>query len=311
MKDISIVIPVMNEEQNIKPMYDQTVKVLKALKKDYEIIYVDDGSKDKTFEEIKKLNKADKNVRAIRFRRNFGKAAGLSAGFEMASGDIVITMDGDLQDEPEEIPKFLEVMDKGYDFVTGWKVTKHKESMLGLRKLPSLIFNRLAQRLTGLKIHDFNCPFKAYRNDVVKDLILYGEMHRYIPALAHWKGYKIAEIKVLNYPRKFGKTKYGTKRILKGLLDLVTVKFLSSYQNRPLHLFGFIGITSGLFGGVAGLYLFSQWVQGISIGSRPLLMLAVLLVVLGMQFGSIGLLGEMMTLSNKTSRHSYSIKEKL
>ena len=311
MKDVSIVIPVMNEEPNVKPMYEKTVKVLRALKKDYEIIYVDDGSTDNTFEEIKKLNKADKNVKAIRFRRNFGKAAGLSSGFEYASGNIVITMDGDLQDEPGEMPKFLELIDKGYDMVTGWKVTKHRESALGLRKLPSLMFNSLAKRLTGLKIHDFNCPFKAYRNEVVKDLVLYGEMHRYIPALVHWKGYKIAEVKVLNYPRKFGKTKYGTKRILKGLLDLVTVKFLSSYQNRPLHLFGFLGIASGLLGGIAGLYLFTQWIQGISIGSRPLLMLAVLLVVLGMQFGSIGLLGEMMTLSNETTRHSYSIREKL
>ena len=244
MKDVSIVIPVMNEEPNVKPMYEKTVKVLRALKKDYEIIYVDDGSTDNTFEEIKKLNKADKNVKAIRFRRNFGKAAGLSAGFEYASGNIVITMDGDLQDEPGEMPKFLELIDKGYDMVTGWKVTKHRESALGLRKLPSLMFNSLAKRLTGLKIHDFNCPFKAYRNEVVKDLVLYGEMHRYIPALVHWKGYKIAEVKVLNYPRKFGKTKYGTKRILKGLLDLVTVKFLSSYQNRPLHLFGFLGTAS-------------------------------------------------------------------
>lgn len=311
MKDITIVIPVMNEEPNIRPMYEKTVKVLKALKKDYEIIYVDDGSRDKTFEEIKKLNKLDKNVRAIRFRRNFGKAAGLSAGFETSQGEIVITMDGDLQDEPEEIPKLIELLDKGYDMVTGWKATKHKESLFGIRKIPSLVFNRLARKITGLKIHDFNCPFKAYRSEVVKDLVLYGEMHRYIPALAHWKGYKVAEIKVLNYPRKFGATKYGTKRILKGLLDLVTVKFLSSYQNRPLHLFGFIGITSGLLGGLAGFYLLSQWLQGISIGSRPLLMLAVLLVVLGIQFGSIGLLGEMMTLSNETARHSYSIKEKL
>jgi len=311
MKEISIVIPVMNEEPNVKPMYEKTVNVLRKLKKDYEIIYVDDGSRDRTFEEIKKLNKQDKNVRAIRFRRNFGKAAGLSAGFEAADGKIVITMDGDLQDEPEEIPKFLAIMGKGYDMVTGWKATKHKESTFGLRRLPSFVFNRLAQRITGLRIHDFNCPFKAYRNHVVKDLVLYGEMHRYIPALAHWKGYRIAELRVMNYPRVFGKTKYGTKRILKGLLDLITVKFLSSYQNRPLHLFGFMGIASGLLGSIAGIYLLSQWLQGISIGSRPLLMLSVLLVVLGMQFGSIGLLGEMMTLSNETARHSYSIREKL
>lgn len=311
MKDISIVIPVMNEEPNIKPMYDKTSKVLKSLKKDYEIIYVDDGSTDKTFEEIKKLNKIDKNVHGIKFRRNFGKAAGLSAGFEAANGEIIITMDGDLQDEPEEIPKFLEIMDKGYDLVTGWKASKHRESTLGLRKLPSLAFNKLARKLTGLKIHDFNCPFKAYRNEVVKDIVLYGEMHRYIPALVHWKGYRIAEIRVINYPRKFGKTKYGTKRILKGMFDLITVKFLSSYRSKPLHLFGLIGILSGLLGSVAGLYLLSQWMQGISIGSRPLLMLSVLLVVLGMQFGSIGLLGEMMTLNNETNRHSYSIKEKL
>ena len=309
MKDLSIIIPVLNEEPNILPLYNKLVPVLKKITQNYEIIYVDDGSKDGTFSKLKELHQKDKNLKVIRFRRNFGKAAALSAAFNMASGKVVITMDGDLQDEPAEIPHFLEELQKGYDMVTGWKANKHKEAYF--RRLPSLLFNRLASRLSGLRIHDFNCPFKAYRNEVVKELNLYGEMHRYIPALAHWNGYRIGEIKVLNYPRKFGKTKYSTSRILKGFLDLITVKYLMSYKSRPLHLFGSIGLLFTLMGALSGMYMVYQWAIGVGIGKRPLLMLSALMTMIGIQFCSIGLLAEMITNNAEKAQKSYSIKEVL
>lgn len=309
MKDLTIVVPVLNEELNIVPLYMKLIAVLKNITSNYEIIYVDDGSKDGTFTQLKELHKKEKNLKVISFRRNFGKAAALSAAFNMAEGKIVITMDGDLQDEPAEIPRFLEAMEKGYDMVTGWKTTKHKEG--GFRRMPSLLFNKLASRLSGLKIHDFNCPFKAYKNEVVKELNLYGEMHRYIPALVHWNGYKIGEIKVLNYPRKFGKTKYSSSRILKGFLDLITVKYLMSYKNRPLHLFGTIGLLFTITGLLSGTYLFYQWLIGVGIGKRPLLMLSALMIMLGIQFCSIGLIGEMITNNAEKANKSYSIKEVL
>ncbi len=306
MTDITIIIPVLNEEQNVAILYKQIVNVLSNLKKTFEIIYVDDGSTDKTFDVLAKINKKDKRLKIISFRRNYGKAAALSAGFEMAKGDIVITMDGDLQDEPNEIPKFLKVMNLGYDLVSGWKKTKHKGT---LKVYPSRIFNILTRYLTGVKLHDFNCPFKAYRNEVVKNIILYGELHRYIPVFAFWNGYKYAEISVLNHKRQFGSTKYSTGRILKGFMDLITVKFMSSYQLHPLHLFGSLGAIFMTLGGISGLYLTILWFMGQGIGSRPLLMLAVLLIVLGVQFASIGLVAEMITFSNQQRKKSYNIKK--
>lgn len=304
---VSMVIPMYNEGMNAIPMYEKLTKVLKDLKKDYEIVFIDDGSRDKTFVELEKLHKADKKVKVISFRRNFGKAAALSAGFQYAKGEIVITMDGDLQDEPEEIPRFLDAI-KDYDLVSGWKPKKHKGS---LRALPSRIFNMLTRTLTSLHLHDFNCPFKAYRKEVVKDLNLYGEMHRYIPVLAFWKGYRITEIRVLNYPRRFGKTKYGSGRLLKGIFDLVTITYLTSFRIRPLHFFGKVGLVFFGLGFVAGLYLFSHWLRGMGIGSRPLLMLAVLLMFLGAQFVSMGLIAEMLTNINEKQEKSYSIRKVL
>lgn len=307
MKYISVILPMYNEEANVLPVYSKLTKALGGLNRDYEIIFVDDGSRDRTFLYISELHKRDRHVKAISFRRNYGKAAGLAAGFRQAQGEIVITMDGDQQDEPEEIRKFLAVMDKGYDLVTGWKANKHRESVL--RILPSRTFNLLTRKLTGLNIHDFNCPFKAYRREVVKDMNLYGEMHRYIPVLAYWKGYRIAEIKVLNYERKFGKTKYGSGRILKGFFDLITIKYLTSYQTRPLHFFGKLGLIFTSLGFVSGFYLFVQWLMGIGIGKRPLLMLSMLMIILGIQFFSIGLVAEMITNMNEKNEKSYSIRK--
>ena len=306
--ELSIVSPMFNEEGNVKRFYDEVSSVLNKLKLNYELIFIDDGSTDKTFSLLKELNSKDKRVKVIRFRRNFGKAAALSAGFKHAHGNIIITMDGDLQDDPKDIKLLIDKINQGYDLVNGWKFNKHKGSM---KKVSSLLFNKLTNMLIGIKLHDFNSPFKAYKSQVVKDINLYGEMHRYIPVLADWKGYKITEIKTKLKPRLAGKSKYGVGRILKGFLDLITVKYLSSYSSRPLHLFGTVGILLTILGIITGIYLVIQWFQGYGIGSRPLLILSALLIMVGIQLGSIGLLGEMLV--NNIAKHekSYSIKEVL
>lgn len=302
---LSIVVPAYNEEKNVPLLYEKLKKVLDSIKKDYEIIFVDDGSKDNTASEIIKLNKKDKKVKLIQFQRNFGKAAALSAGFSEASGDIVFTMDADLQDDPEEIPKFIQKINQGYDMVSGWKF--HRKDPI-TKTLPSKFFNWLTSITTGVKVHDSNCGFKAYRNEVIKNIDIYGELHRYIPSIAYWKGYKVGEVKVVHHARKFGKSKYGVERLMKGFFDLITVKFLTKYAKRPLHLFGLIGFLCFLLGFIGGIYLVVDWSKGIPIGNRPLLMLTVLLIVTGIQLISIGLLGEMITSSSK--KEHYVIKKK-
>lgn len=300
MKMITVVIPVHNEENNIAVLCDQLNNVLSLLDKSYEIIIIDDGSTDDTVNKIGKIE--DKNIKLIKFQRNFGKAVALSYGFSEARGDIIITMDGDLQDNPKEIPRFIEELEK-YDMVSGWKFERHDPLS---KKIPSKFFNWLTTLLTGIKIHDFNCGYKAYRQYVVKDLNIYGELHRYIPALAYWKGYTVGEIKVEHRARIHGKSKYGPGRIMKGFLDLITVKFLMSYAERPLHLFGGIGLILEGIGFIVGIYLFSLWINGVKIGDRPLLMLDILLVILGIQFVSIGLIGELMT--NRKHYDKYVMK---
>ena len=228
----------------------------------------------------------------IKFRKNFGKSIALNTAFKHAKGDVVITMDGDLQDDPDEIPRFIEKIEKGYDLVVGWKYPRIDPFT---KTVPSKFFNWLTCMLTGVNLHDFNCGFKAYKKEVIDNISLYGEMHRYIPALAAWHGFKITEIKVKHHPRKYGKSKYGFSRLLKGFLDLITVKFLTSFATRPLHVFGIPGILSLLFGFFIGLHLVIQkYLRDITISDRPLLLLSVLLILLGLQFISIGLLGEMM-----------------
>ncbi|MDD4877721.1 MAG: glycosyltransferase family 2 protein [Candidatus Nanoarchaeia archaeon] len=303
---LSIITPVYNEEQNVGLFYSKATKVLKSIGKGYEILFIDDGSRDSTLKAIKTLQKKDKHVKFITFRRNFGKAAALSAGFEHANGDIIITMDGDLQDEPEEIPKFIAKIEEGYDLVNGWKF-KRKDPLS--KTIPSKFFNWLTSKMIGLNLHDFNCGFKAYRKEVVKEITLYGDMHRYIPAIAFWKGYRIAELPVKHNPRLHGKSKYGGKRLLTGFIDLMTVKYLTSYQVKPLQLFGKVGLLFILLGLVSGLYLVIEWFQGIGIGGRPLLILSVLTTLVGIQFLSIGLLGEMITSSMEQQHKSCSIKE--
>lgn len=291
---LSIVFPVYNEEQNILPLLNATLPVLSALTKDFEIIFVDDGSKDKSPEILKQLKK-EKYIKVYTLKKNMGKATALYVGFQKATKEIIVTMDGDLQDDPREMPFLIQKIREGYDFVNGWKKNKHVEKGDKLKRLPSLFFNNLTYVITKVDVHDYNCPFKAYKRQVAQDLFLYGDMHRYIPVQVANMGYKYTEVVVSNYPRKFGVTKYGSSRILRGFLDLITIKYLVGYKNRPLHAFGTIGLLLGGLGFVINFYLFFIWLGGAGIGSRPLLMLGILLTFTGLQFISIGLLGELIT----------------
>lgn len=290
---LSIVIPMKDEAENVSPLYKKLKASLEKIQYNYEIFFIDDGSTDSTYQELVNLSNTDNHLKIIKLRKNFGKATALSTGFKYVSGSIVITMDGDLQDDPEEIPRFIAKIEEGYDLVSGWK---HLRLDPLTKTLPSKIFNRLACILTGVNLHDFNCGFKAYRRGVIDSLHLYGEMHRYIPALAAWSGFNITEIPVHHNHRLYGKSKYGFSRLIKGLLDLITVKFLISYSSRPLHVFGVPGICSLLVGGIIGFYLLIlKYFENIRLSERPLLMLSIVLVFIGFQFISLGLLGEMIT----------------
>lgn len=289
--ELSVVIPVYNEEGNVAQLHEGLTKVLASLKRYYEIIFIDDGSKDNTFQVLKEIRRTDDKIKIIKFRRNFGKSIALNTAFKRARGEIIITMDGDLQDDPEEIPRFIDKLDEGYDLVSGWKYER-KDPLT--KRLPSKIFNKLSSLLTGVEIHDFNCGFKAYSKDFLNNVHLYGEMHRYVPAIAQWHGFRVAEIKVKHHPRMSGRSKYGFSRIIKGFLDLITVKFLMGYSNRPLHVFGIPGIASLSVGILLGIYLILlKYLEGIAISDRPLLMLSIILIFIGFQSISIGLLGEM------------------
>lgn len=292
---LSIVIPVYNEAENVGLLYNEVKKVLSSIQKTYEIIFIDDGSKDETCKILKVMEASDETLRVLSLRKNFGKSAALSCGFSNARGEVIITMDGDLQDDPEEIPRFLECI-KEYDVVSGWKLNR-KDPLSKI--IPSRIFNYVTSVITGVNIHDFNCGYKAYRREVVKTLNIYGEMHRYLPALANWKGYSVGELKVRHRPRIHGKSKYGVKRLFKGTMDLLTVKFLISYRHKPLHLFGSIGLLSALAGCGLCSYLLYKWLNGAKIGERPLLTLGVLLITLGVQFVAIGLIGELIVSSRE------------
>ena len=235
----------------------------------------------------------DSQIKIIKFRKNFGKSTALDVAFHYAKGKIIITMDGDLQDDPDEIPRFLTRIEEGFDLVSGWKYPRYDPFT---KTIPSKIFNKITCLFTGLDLHDFNCGFKAYKRIVIKNVRLYGEMHRYIPALASWKGFKITEMKIRHHSRKSGKSKYGFSRLIKGLLDLITVKFLTNYASRPLHVFGFAGFVSLFAGLITGIYLVLQkYTENIQIGERPLLLLSILLTIIGLQFISMGLIGEMLT----------------
>ena len=273
-------------------LFDELQAALEPLDQPWEAVFVDDGSTDGSFAALTRLHNAKDNVRVVRLRRNFGKAAALAAGFTQARGDIVVTIDADLQDDPAEIPRLLAKLDEGFDLVSGWKA--HRRDALSRRAL-SRIFNWVTSRVSGLRLHDMNCGLKAYRAEVVKELRLYGELHRFIPVLAHYRGHRIAELPVNHRPREHGRSRYGVERYLRGFLDLLTVSFIGRYRHRPLHLFGGLGLTLGAIGFAILVYLTVLKIGGHAIGERPLLTLGVLLLVVGLQFFSLGLISELIT----------------
>jgi glycosyltransferase involved in cell wall biosynthesis len=289
---ISVVVPIYNEERSVALLYEELQAALDPLPDEWEVVYVDDGSTDESFAALTRLHSRASNVRVVRLRRNFGKAAALAAGFAEATGDVVVTIDGDLQDDPSEIPHLLAKLDEGFDLVSGWK-TRRRDPLT--RRIPSKLFNWVAGRMSGLHLHDMNCGLKAYRRDVVRGLVLYGELHRFIPVLAHEQGYRVAELPVNHRPRGHGRSRYGLERYLRGFLDLLTVSFMGRYRHRPLHLFGGLGLLLTVTGTIVLAYLTVVKITGHAIGQRPLLTLGVLLVVVGMQFFSLGLISEMIT----------------
>ncbi len=289
---ISVVVPVHDEERTVALLFDELQAALDPLGQPWDAVFVDDGSTDGSFGALTRLHNAQDNIRVVRLRRNFGKAAALAAGFANAQGDIVVTIDGDLQDDPTEIPRLLAKLDEGFDLVSGWKA--HRRDPITRRAL-SRIFNWVTGRVSGLRLHDLNCGLKAYRAEVVQGLRLYGELHRFIPVLAHYRGYRIAELPVNHRPREHGRSRYGVERYLRGFLDLLTVSFIGRYRYRPLHLFGGLGLLLGVLGVAVLGYLTALKIDGHAIGQRPLLILGVLLVVVGLQFFSLGLISELIT----------------
>jgi len=291
--DLSFVIPVKDEEKTLKTLYQEILAAIKPLKKSFEIIFIDDGSADNSLEIMERLRKKDKGVNIIKFRGNFGKSEALAAGFRQAKGEIIITLDADLQDDPEEIPKFLTKINQGYDLVCGWK--KERKDPLN-KVIPSRFWNFLASTLSGVKLHDFNCGFKAYKKEVVKNLPLYGELYRLIPILVAEKKFKITEIPVRHRHRKFGQSKFGWDRFLKGFLDLITIIFLTKFIRRPAHFFGSIGVILFSIGFAIGAYITYLRISFGNIqGRQPLLLGGILLMVVGVQLFSTGLLAEMIT----------------
>lgn len=310
--DISVVIPLFNEEKNIDLLYDKLKVALDKINRRYQIIMVDDGSTDKTLSVLKEIHQRDKTLRVISFRRNFGQAAALSAGFDWAKGDIVIAMDGDLQNHPEDIPLLLRKIEEGYDVVSGWRVER-KDPFL-TRRLPSSVANFIISWVSKVKLHDYGCTLKAYRREVVDNLRLYGEMHRFIPSLASLMGASVAEVKVKHSPRTHGKSKYNLSRTIRVILDLFTVKFFLSFATRPIQIFGLIGIFSSLVGFILAAYLSVKKIFfGHPLADRPLLLLAILLILMGVQFITMGLLGEMLarTYYETQKKPTYLIKEVL
>ncbi|HID57134.1 TPA: glycosyltransferase [Candidatus Poribacteria bacterium] len=313
--EISVVVPVYNEVENLEELHRRLTEELGKLGRSYEIIVVDDGSDDGSYELLKRLAEEDQHLKVIRFRRNFGQTPALSAGFDFARGGIIITMDGDLQNDPSDISPLIEKLQEGYDLVAGWRADR-KDKLL-LRKIPSWLANRLIKKSTGIKLHDFGCTLRAYRRDLVRDIKLYGEMHRFIPALAALAGARIAEIKVKHHPRLHGRSKYGISRTIRVLLDLITVNFLLRFATRPIQVFGLVGLISGTIGFFICAYLsigklFFPDPHKISLLKHmPLLMLGVLLILVGVQFVSMGLLGELIvrTYFESQNKPIYYVRE--
>ena len=312
MPQVSVVIPLYNEVDNVGLLQTRLGEALGALGQPYEVIIVDDGSRDGSFEKLKAWHAVDQHLKVIRFRRNFGQTAAFAAGFDLACGAVVITLDADLQNDPADIGLLLAKINDGYDVVSGWRVKRHDTFIT--RRLPSMLANALISKVTGVRLHDYGCSLKAYRLEVVKGIHLYGELHRFIPAIASWMGVTVAEVPVNHHARKFGKSKYGLSRTVRVMLDLLTVRFLLSYSTRPLQIFGSIGLLAFALGTLTGIYLSAvKLIGGQNIGERPLLMLAILLVMVGVQLVTMGLLGELMvrTYHETQNKPIYVVKEVL
>jgi glycosyltransferase involved in cell wall biosynthesis len=293
--EVSIVIPALNEAASLPELEERIRETLTPLVP-YEIIFIDDGSTDTSWEVMKRLAENDSRVRSIRLRRNFGKAMGLSTGFSRVRGRIVVMMDADLQDDPSELPKFIAKIEAGFDVVVGWKVKRLDPAN---RLFLTRIFNATVRLVTGVKLHDMNCGFKAYRREVVRTIPIYGDLFRFIPALAQWEGFAVTEIPITHHARKHGSSRYGLERILRGFFDLLSIMFLTRYSRRPMHLFGLIGLVMGSAGFLIDAYLTVLWLQGHKIGDRPLLVLGSLLIMLGIQFFSMGFIVEFLTYLNQ------------
>jgi len=308
--ELSVLIPVLDEESTVADLAARVAAVLDRLGKSFEIVFVDDGSRDATAARVREAHRLDPRVKLVRLRRNFGKAAALCAGYDHSLGRVLVTMDGDLQDDPEEIPRFLAALDeRGLDLVSGWK-RRRRDPMT--KRWPSRLFNAVTRRLARVELHDFNCGFKAYRREVLDQVAVYGELHRYIPVLASRRGFAVGEIEVQHHPRRHGRSKYGWDRFYKGLLDLITVLFITRYTRRPLHLFGALGIGFFTAGLGINLYLAYLWFfRGEFLSNRPLLLLGVLLMLLGIQVLTTGLIAEMITLKNFVRSESYAVKERV
>lgn len=306
---ISVVIPLFNEEESLRELAERLGPVLEMMAgRDWEVIFIDDGSRDGSFEVLRELNARDPRFIAIRFRTNYGKSAALSIGFARTRGEYVFTMDADLQDDPAELPAMLEMLREGYDLVSGWKRKRHDPWH---KTMPSKLFNKTVQMVTGLDIHDFNCGLKGYCRDVLPHLSVYGEMHRYLPAQAHWQGFRVTELPVQHHPRRHGVSKFGMERFVKGFLDLLTLVLTTKYAQRPLHVFGTVGVVLALVGFLIDAWLTVEWFLGrTSLTNRPLALLGVLLIIVGVQLVSIGLIGEMIA-KNSLSNEQYSIRETL
>ena len=306
---LSVVTALFNEEANVEPLYDALRAALERLGLAFEIIAVDDGSCDGSFAVLRALAAHDPRLRVVRLRRRFGQTSALAAGFERARGEIIVTLDADLQNDPADIAQLLAKIDEGYDVVSGWRADR-KDPWLS-RKLPSWIANRLIARITGVPLHDFGCTLKAYRAEVVRDLPLYGELHRLIPAIASWRGIAVAELRVRHHERVAGRSKYGIGRTLRVVLDVIAVRFLLSYSTRPIQMFGLLGVVSMLAGlALCGYLAALKLVQGAEIADRPLLLLGVLLIVVGVQFVAVGLVGELVVRLG-TRPETYAVREEL
>ena len=308
--DLSVVIPIYNERESMGKLYENLNEALSKMNLKYEVLLIDDGSIDGTFNELLKIHRKNKLFKIIRFRKNFGQTSAISAGFNYAEGEVVITLDADLQNDPRDIPVLLNKMNEGYDIVSGWR--KNRKDRAVTRRFPSIVANKIISKLTGVRLHDYGCTLKAYRKEVVKNINLYGEMHRYIPAIASWMGVKVTEVPVIHHSRKYGKSKYGVSRTIKVILDIITVKFLLSYSQSPIQMFGLLGLFSGIVGFIVTAYLiimrlfFNQ-----PLADRPLFILSIFMIFIGVQLITLGLLAEvLMRVYHKVQdRSTYVIKD--